>query len=79
MPKLSQRKSNSDKGVRSSLRPYTAMAVSALQAGLTWRDLRHMKYTHLMQILWEWEDMNGADVDETVDAKPSDVSILMSM
>ena len=55
------------------------MAVSAMQAGLSWRDLRHMKYTHLMQVLWDWEDMNGADVDEIVDAKPSDVSILKRM
>lgn len=55
------------------------MAVSALQVGLSWRDLRHIKYTHLMQILWEWDDMNGADVDEVVDATPSDVSILMGM
>ena len=79
MPKLSERKNNSRKEGRSTLRPYTAMAVSAMQAGLSWRDLRHMKYTHLMQVLWEWEDMNGADVDEIVDAKPSDVSILKRM
>ena len=27
-----------------------------------------MKYTHLMQLLFEWEDMHGAEVDEVVDA-----------
>lgn len=52
------------------------MAVSGLSAGLTWRDMRHMKYTHLMLLLYEWEDMNGAERDETVDAKPSDVMAL---
>lgn len=78
MPNLPERKSNK-KSSRSTTRPYTAMAVNALQVGLSWEDLRHIKYTHLMQVLWEWEDMNGADVDETVDATPSDVNILMRM
>jgi len=55
------------------------MAVNALSMGLSWRDLRHMKYTHLMQLLWEWEDMHGAEVDEYVDAKPSDVKALMRL
>lgn len=52
------------------------MAVNALQMGLTWRDLRHMKYTHLMQLLYEWEDANGADVTEYVDATGADVMAL---
>ena len=52
------------------------MAVSAMSMGLSWRDLRHMKYTHLMQLLWEWEDANGADVTEYVDATPDDVMAL---
>lgn len=52
------------------------MAVNALSMGLTWRDMRHMKYTHLMQLLWEWEDMNGAEVDEYVDATGADVRAL---
>ena len=52
------------------------MALHGLSAGLGWRDLRRMKYTHLMQLLYEWEDMNGADVDETRDATPSDVMAL---
>jgi len=55
------------------------MALSALAAGLAWNDLRTMKYTHLMQLLYEWEDMHGADVEETVDATPSDVRALMKM
>ena len=55
------------------------MAVSALEAGLTWRDLRHMKFTHLMQVLWEWEDLHGADVEETRDATSADVKSLMRL
>ena len=52
------------------------MALHGLSAGLTWRDLRKFKFTHLMQFLWEWEDMNGAEVDEVRDATPSDVMAL---
>ena len=55
------------------------MTVCGLKAGLTLRDMRDMEYTHFVQLLWEWEDMNGAEVDETVDAKPSDLKMLMSM
>lgn len=49
------------------------MALLALRVGLTWRDLRHMKYTHLMLLLYEWEDMQGADVEEVVDATSFDL------
>ena len=49
------------------------MALLALDVGLTWRDLRHMKYTHLMQLLYEWEDLHGADVEEVVDATGFDM------
>lgn len=55
------------------------MAASALNAGLSMSDMRHMKYTHLMQILWEWQDMHGAEVVETRDATSSDVRALMSL
>ena len=55
------------------------MAVCGLSAGLTWQDMRHMKYTHLMQVLWEWEDANGADVTEYVDATSADVKALMKL
>lgn len=55
------------------------MAVNGLSAGLTMSDMREMKYTHLMKLLWEWDDMNGADVDETRDASPSDVMALARM
>jgi len=41
--------------------------------------MRHMKYTHLMQFLFEWEDMQGADVTEYVDANNSDVKALMKL
>ncbi len=52
------------------------MALHGLSAGLEWRDMRRMKYTHLTLLLWEWEDMNGADVEETRDATPADVMAL---
>lgn len=52
------------------------MALSGLQAGLSWRDMRRIKYTHLMLLLWEWDDMHGAEVDEIVDATSDDVKAL---
>ena len=52
------------------------MALLGLEAGLSWRDMRRMKYTHLMKLLYEWEDMHGADVDETVNATSDDVMAL---
>ena len=52
------------------------MALCGLSAGLTWRDMRRMKYTHLLQLLYEWEDMQGGVVDETVDATSADVKAL---
>jgi len=55
------------------------MALCGLEAGLTWRDMRNMKFTHMMQLLYEWEDMHGAEVDETRDATTSDVMALMSI
>ena len=55
------------------------MMLCGLEAGLSVGDMRRMKYTHLMQVLYEWEDMNGADVDEVVDATPADVRALMKL
>ena len=55
------------------------MMLCALEAGLTARDMREMKYTHLMQVLFEWEDMHGADVDEVVEATGADVRALMRL
>ena len=52
------------------------MAVSGLSAGLSVSDMRHMKYTHMMLLLYEWEDANGAEVDETRTATSSDVRAL---
>ena len=52
------------------------MALNAMAAGLTWADLRHMKYTHVMQLLYEWEDMNGVECDEVRDATADDVMAL---
>lgn len=55
------------------------MMLCGLEAGLTMRDMRDMKYTHLMQVLYEWEDMHGAEVDEVVEATPADVRALMNL
>ena len=55
------------------------MMLCGLEAGLTVADMRDMKYTHLMQVLFEWEDVNGADVDEVVEATGSDVRALMKL
>lgn len=55
------------------------MMLCGLDAGLTMRDMRDMKYTHLMQVLYEWEDMNDADVEEVVDATSDDVKALARM
>jgi hypothetical protein len=55
------------------------MAALGLNAGLTLSDMRHMKYTHMMQLLWEWEDMHGADVEETREATSDDVRSLMNL
>lgn len=55
------------------------MMLCGLDAGLTMQDIRDMKYTHLMQILYEWEDMHDADVEEVVDATSADVKALMRL
>ena len=77
MPQLEERKGSKDEKPVS--RPYARMALLALDAGLTWRDMRRMKYTHLMQLLLEWEDMHRAedeDEDEVVEATSADVKAL---
>jgi len=71
VPRLPERKPKNESDP--TPRPYAQMALAALESGLTWRDLRHMKYTHLMQLLYEWEDMHGADVDEVVEATSFDM------
>ena len=55
------------------------MMLCGLEAGLSIEDMRRMKYTHLMQVLFEWEDMHGADVDEVVDATGADVMALAKL
>ena len=58
------------------------MALNGLNLGLSWNDLRRMKYTHLMQFLYEYEDMHSAEQDETDgvrDATPEDVKALMML
>lgn len=55
------------------------MAVNGLAMGLSWEAMGAMKFTHLIQLLWEWEEMRGAEVEETRDATSSDVKALMSL
>ena len=52
-------------------RPYARMALLGLQAGLTWRDMRRMKYTHLLQLLYEWDDMHGGAESDDEEPEPS--------
>lgn len=47
--------------------------------GLSREDMRHMKHTHLMCLIYEHEDYMGADVDETVDATDADRKLIMSL
>lgn len=46
-------------------------------------EMRHMKYTHLLHILYEWEDMHpdqDDDGEDTIrDATGDDVRWLMSL
>ena len=55
------------------------MMLCGLDAGLCMADMHEMKYTHLMQVLYEWEDMHDADVEETVEATSDDVRALMRL
>lgn len=59
------------------------MALNGLAAGLSMSDIRHMKYTHLLHILYEWEDMHpdkDDDGEDTIrDATGEDVRWLMSL
>ena len=55
------------------------MALNGLAAGLSWRDMRHMKYTHLMQLLYEHDDMHGSDAVETRDATLEDLKLIDRM
>ena len=52
------------------------MMLCGLEAGLTMQDMHEMKFTHLMQVLYEWEDMHDADVEEVVEATSDDVKAL---
>lgn len=79
VPKLPERKHRGKHQPNDSVRPYTQMMLCGLDAGLTMQDMRDMKYTHLMQVLYEWEDMHDADVEEVVDATSADVKALMRL
>lgn len=78
LPKRTPRKKNSNSR-ETTPRKYTQMALLGLEAGLSWEDMRHMKFTHLQQIIWEWEDMHGAEYDEVRDATGADVRALTRM
>jgi hypothetical protein len=81
VPNLPERKSR-DETVRKTTRPFTAMALNGLSLGLSWKDMRHIKYTHMMQFLFEYEDMHIADsdqIEQVRDATPRDVKALMML
>ena len=56
------------------------MALNAVSAGIGWDALRHMKFTHVVQILFEWDDMHADDDREKVrEATSKDVRALMNL
>lgn len=55
------------------------MALLGLQAGLTWRDMRRMKYTHLLQLLYEWDDMHGSDSEDDEPEPSNDAAGLLGL
>ena len=55
------------------------MMLNGLSAGFSREDMRHMKYTHLMHILYEWEDMHGEGADEERNATEADARWLMGL
>ena len=55
------------------------MLVGALRIGLTLDNLRHMKYTHVIQILWAYDDANGVEVIEEREAMQSDIEWLKQL
>ena len=55
------------------------MAVNGLAIGLSWEDMRTMKFTNMIQLMWAWDDLHGAEEDETRDATSSDVKALMAL
>lgn len=78
MPELPERKRSRDGERRPTPRPFAAMAVNAMGAGLSWCDLRQMKYTHLMQLLYEYEDMHS-DADGGEEPPSNDAAGLLSL
>lgn len=81
MPKLPDRKprTKSKSSQRKSRRPFTCMAVSGLGLGLTYSEMNRMKYTHLVQLLWEADEASGTEYVETRDATMDDLRMMMNM
>ena len=81
MPELPKRETKPGKGEKRGAprHPYAHMAVCGLSMGLSWPDMRFMKHTHLMQLLWEYDDMNGAETVEVRDAGDADIEAMMMM
>ena len=62
------------------LRPYTGLVLCGLHSGLSREDMRHMKYTTLVQTVWEWEDLNDpGSHSETRKATEDDWNFLKHM
>lgn len=55
------------------------MAVSGLGLGLTYSEMNRMKYTHLVQLLWEADEASGTEYVETRDATMDDLRMMMNM
>jgi len=78
MKRESKKKRNKDD--EEDLRPYTGLVLCGLHAGLTREDMRHMKYTALVQTVWEWEDVNDpGSHSETRKATEADWDFLKHM
>lgn len=56
------------------------MMLCGLDAGLTRSDMREMKYTEVVQVIWEWEDMHDTgDRPNVRDATQDDIDWLKSL
>lgn len=80
MPRIPQRKPrDSGDDARGAARPYTQWMLLGLQTGLALSDIREMKYTHLVQTVYAWQDMHGVEYDEVREATGADTRLLKEM
>ena len=62
---------------RQSSRPYTAMLVSALNMGLSYGDVKDMRFPELVLMLREWSDMNTPESERVHEASQDDINFLL--